>query len=87
MPSKLVLIYIGLTDKLILINNYQFYPGNCYIFQFLPTAQKHGTYLKPWNHEFRHSRCRALGVCNEFHGKQKCQMKMSLDKLANIQVC
>ena len=55
--------------------------------QFLPNAQKHGTYLKPWNHELRHLRCGALGLCNEFHGEQKSQMKLSPGKFSIIKVC
>ena len=53
----------------------------------IPAAQKHGIYPKPWNHEFKHSRCGALGVWNECHGKQKSQIKMSSGKLAIIKGC
>ena len=61
---------------------------NCYIYPvFLPTAQKQGIYQKPWSHEFKHSRCGALEVCNEFHEEQESQIKMSLGKLAIIPDC
>ena len=68
-------------------SNHAFVYSVATFIQFLLTAQKHGIYPKPWNNEFRHSRCGALGVCSKFHGEQKSGMKMSPGKLAIIQVC
>ena len=48
---------------------------SCYIYPILPTAQKDGIYPKPWNHDFKHSRCSALGIYNKFHGEQKSREK------------
>ena len=51
--------------------------------QFLPTSQNHGIYPRPCNHEFRHSRRGALGVCNEFHGEQQKSNKNVLRQIGH----